>query len=277
MNYRHVYHAGNFADVLKHVALTLCLDYLLKKDGPLCIIDAHAGAGLYDLNSEEAARTGEWRKGIGLLLEAAAPPPDLEPYLGLVADDMRLGQYPGSPLLISRMKRTKDRLIACELHEPTFKTLRTVLEPTENKLVLWGNAYGCIRANLPPAERRGLVLIDPPFEKKDEFDTLIRQMTQWKRRWATGVFLLWYPIKAHLQVDELKAAARALGMPRTWFSEILVSPREQPNTMNGCGIIVFNAPYMAPERMEQSLAFMKASMSLHDISAGWLIEDRIIF
>ena len=124
MNYRHVYHAGNFADVLKHIVLLLCLDYLQRKEGPLCVIDAHGGAGVYDLRSEESSKTREWERGIGRLQNRPVAPDDLELYLSLLRDDLQSGRYPGSPLLIARRLRPQDGLIASELHEPTFEVSR---------------------------------------------------------------------------------------------------------------------------------------------------------
>ncbi len=273
MNYRHIYHAGNFADVVKHLILVLCLDYLLKKDGAVCVIDAHAGAGLYDLGSEEAAKTGEWLRGIGRLMDAATAPADLKLYLDLIGEDLAAGRYPGSPLLAARRLRRQDRLIANELHEPTFEALRGALSRHGQARPTRMDAYECVRAHIPPKERRGLVLIDPPFELKTEFDTLIGQMKQWKKRWATGVFLLWYPIKAHLPVAALRDAARSLAMPRTWAAEALILPREQADTLNGCGVIVFNAPYTVPERVEALLPFLSRAMSLHKTECSWLAPD----
>ncbi len=242
LNYRHVYHAGNFADVLKHIVLLLCLDYLQQKEGPICIADAHSGTGLYDLRSEEASRTREWERGIGRLSDKRAAPPDLDLYLAAVRDDLRAGCYPGSPLLMARRLRPQDRLIANELHEPTFEALRGNLAPFANARAMQMDAYEFVRAHIPPKERRGLVLIDPPFEEKDEFETLARQMQQWKKRWETGVLLIWYPIKAHLPAAGLTNAARRLAFRRTWRVETLILPRDRPDTLNGCGVIVFNAP-----------------------------------
>jgi 23S rRNA (adenine2030-N6)-methyltransferase len=273
VNYRHIYHAGNFADVVKHIVLALALDYLQRKEGGLCVIDAHAGAGLYDLGSEEAEKTGEWERGVGCLMDAVDAPADLELYLGLIRDDLRAGRYPGSPLLAARLLRPQDRLIANELHGPAFEALGAALAPFANARATSMDAYEALRANLPPKERRGLVLIDPPFEQKNEFETLMSQMRQWKKRWATGVFLLWYPIKAHLPVAALREAAQSLGLPRTWAVEALIRPREQANTLNGCGVIVFNAPYSIPERVEALFPYLGRAMSLHEISAAWLLHD----
>ena len=269
MNYRHIYHAGNFADVVKHTVLLLCLDYLQKKEGALCLIDAHAGAGIYDLRSGEAAKTGEWEEGIGRLQAHRDAPDDLQLYLRRVQNDTNEGRYPGSPLLMARCLRPQDRLIAKELHEPAFEVLRSTLAPFKNARPIRMDAYECVRAHIPPKERRGLVLIDPPFEQKDEFETLGRQTKQWKKRWATGVFLLWYPVKAHLPVAELKEAARALGLPRTWCVETLTLPRHQAATLNGCGLLLFNAPYSIPERVEAILPDLKRALSLHEATCGW--------
>ena len=269
MNYRHVYHAGNFADVLKHIVLLLCLDYLQKKEGPLCVIDAHGGAGVYDLRSEKSSKTREWERGIGRLQNCPVAPDDLELYLSLLRDDLQTGRYPGSPLLIARRLRPQDRLIANELHEPTFEVLGHNLAPFKNARAMRMDAYECIRAHIPPKERRGLVLIDPPFEKNDEFETLARQMRQWKKRWETGVFMLWYPIKAHLPVAALIDAAQSLAFRRTWRTETLILPRDHPETLNGCGVIVFNAPHTVPERVEALLPVLKGAMTLYDTACGW--------
>jgi 23S rRNA (adenine2030-N6)-methyltransferase len=269
VNYRHVFHAGNFADVLKHIVLLLCLDYLQRKEGPLCIVDAHGGAGVYDLRSAESSKTREWERGIGRLENCPVVPDDLELYLSLLRDDLQAGRYPGSPLLIARCLRPQDRLIANQLHEPAFEGLRLTLAPFENARAMQMDAYECIRAHIPPKERRGLVLIDPPFEKKDEFETLARQMRQWKKRWETGLFMLWYPIKAHLPVTALKDAARNLAFRRTWCVETLILPRDRPETLNGCGVIIFNAPHTVPERVEALLPLLKGAMSLYDTACGW--------
>jgi 23S rRNA (adenine2030-N6)-methyltransferase len=271
MNYRHIYHAGNFADVLKHIVLVLCLDYLQRKDSGLCLIDAHGGAGLYPLDSDEAAKTGEWERGIGRLWGRDSAPADLLLYLDLIKPDLDARLYPGSPLIMARQMREQDRLIAAELHEPTFEALQTALGPHRQARAMHVDAYECVRAQIPPKERRGLVLIDPPFELKDEFQTLGRQMREWKKRWATGVFLLWYPVKAHLPVAGLKAAAKALGLRRTWVAEALILPRDRPDSLNGCGLILFNAPYTVPERTATLLPHLKEAMGLHDAAAEWLV------
>ena len=272
MNYRHAYHAGNFADVMKHLALVLVLDHLRKKEAGFCAIDAHGGIGLYDLQGEQAQKTGEWEAGIGRFADLDTVPADFALYDDLVRPYLHKDLYPGSPLIIARHLRDQDRLIANELHPDDVETLKSNLKGFHNAHVAHLDAYECIRANIPPKQKRGVVLIDPPFEKTDEFQTLIKQMGEWKKRFAQGIFILWYPIKSHLMVEELKAAASDLGMPRTWCVETLLHPRGNFETFNGSGLIVFNAPYQVPERMAALLPLLKAQMSLHATQCEWLTQ-----
>ncbi len=273
MNYRHIYHAGNFADVVKHLAVVLCLDYLKKKQSPFCVLDAHGGCGMYHLKSMMADKTGEWRDGIGRflrppldsqLLETFA---DFRLYFDLVKDALEQDLYPGSPDLLARCIRSSDRLIANELHPDDFATLRDHMNIYSNSRVTHLDAYTFIRGHIPPQERRGLVLIDPPYEAKDEMETVCRQMQEWKKRWATGVYVLWYPIKAHLGTDKLKQAARSLGMNRTYNVEFLLHPADQPETFNGCGLLIFNVPFTVPESMERLIPLLHDKMDLYQCRA----------
>lgn len=272
MNYRHIYHAGNFADVMKHLALCLVLDHLKKKDTPFCVIDAHGGTGLYDLHSVQARKTMEWQAGIGRF-DGASSEDGFTLYMDVVARYLERGLYPGSPLLTAGAIRDADRLIANELHPEDVITLKANLRGYKTARVTHLDAYECIRAHIPPREKRGLVLIDPPFEKTDEFETLAHQMGEWKKRFPTGIYLLWYPIKAQQGVARMKHAATELGLPRTWCVETLLHPRDQPVTFNGSGLILFNAPYMVPERMTALLPFLKTRMGLVDTAAGWLTPE----
>lgn len=273
MNYRHIYHAGNFADVMKHLALCLIIDHLKKKDAPFCVIDAHGGIGLYDLQSIEALKTREYEAGIGKFQDIDSHH-DFSVYFDWVKNDLSHGHYPGSPLLAARMLRGSDRLIANELHPEDVLTLQDTLGRDQNIRVTNMDAYECIRANIPPKEKRGIVLIDPPFEKTDEFQTLIKQMEEWKKRFANGIFLLWYPIKAHLAIGGLKDAATSLGLPRTWCVETLMHPRTSEGSFNGSGLILFNAPYQIPERYDALLPLLKDRMGLHETTSSWLVSDR---
>ncbi len=269
MNYRHIYHAGNFADVMKHLSLVLILEHLKKKDTPFFALDAHGGVGLYDLHSIEAQKTREYEAGIGCF-KADSLNQDFSLYYDLVKTDLQQNKYPGSPTLIARMLRQQDRLLANELHPEDVETLKQNLRGYKNARITHLDAYECIRANIPPKEKRGVILIDPPFEKTDEFQTLIRQMEEWKRRFSHGTYVLWYPIKSHLAVTALKDAARALNLPRTWCVETLRHQRFQADSFNGSGLILFNAPYQIPERIEALLPLLKAKMSLWECPTEWL-------
>ena len=273
MNYRHIYHAGNFADVMKHLALALVIDHFKKKDAPFCVIDAHGGIGAYDLGSPQAQKTREWEGGIGQFDDVPDPSADFSLYYDLVKNDVARGFYPGSPLLAAKMLRPQDRLIANELHPDDFETLHKTVSGYNGVRVTHLDAYECIRANIPPKEKRGLVLIDPPFEKKDEFQTLIGQMAEWKKRFPTGVYMIWYPIKAHLAVEEMIEAAAELGLRRTWCVETLLYPRRQPESFNGCGLVIFNAPYQVPERFEALLPLLRRKMGLCETPSRWLVAD----
>src|SRR4051812_9943177 len=201
MNYRHGFHAGNFADVVKHATLARIVSYLREKPAPFRVIDTHAGAGLYDLTAAEAVRTGEAREGIGRLLKAPLTPEVralLSPYLDAVAalnPAGRLKVYPGSPLLVRAWLRPRDRLIACELEPRAAAALAKNLETSTRAKALAIDGWTALSAYLPPKERRGLVLIDPPYEAPDEFARLAQAFQEARRKWASGVYLLWYPIK----------------------------------------------------------------------------------
>ena len=252
MNYRHIYHAGNFADIFKHLVFRMVLDYVQQKEKGAFVLDAFAGVGLYDLSSDQAQRTLEYEGGIAAFMQTAFSNADLGAFQDLVRKDFSLKLYAGSPVLAANMLRPQDRLIANELHPEDLIDLRVNLKTYKNASVTHQDAYEVIRANIPPKERRGIILVDPPFEKKDEFQLLVQQMAEWKKRWETGCDILWYPIKANAltQVDDLYAEAAALKINRTWVSEFMIRDRETPEGLNGCGLLIFNTPFQIPERVE---------------------------
>src|SRR4051812_23914305 len=196
MNYRHVFHAGNFADVFKHAALARILTHLAEKPQPFRVIDTHAGSGLYDLSGAQANRTGEWRDGIGRLMDAAPPPGVralLAPYLDAIAalnPGGRIRRYPGSPLLALALMRHHDRLAACELEPHAAAALTRHLRSDRRAKAIAIDGWQALKAYVPPVERRGCVLIDPPFEDAEEFAKLAERLTEAHRRWATGTFVV---------------------------------------------------------------------------------------
>lgn len=262
MNYRHIYHAGNFADVMKHIALMLCLSYMKKKDKGFCVIDAHAGCGLYDLSGEQAQKTREFDSGIDALLAAANPPADIKSFLAMAQKDRAKGKYAGSPLIIARQLRDQDRLIANELHPDDCKTLKMVMGSHRNVAIEKRDAYEALRTFLPPAERRGLILIDPPFEKKDEFEKLGRQAKQWAKRFPSGTYLVWYPMKAHLDYAAMREAV-APHFPDLLCFETLRLPEDTPETLTGSGLLVLNPPYGLSAQLETIAPFLQDAMGLH--------------
>jgi 23S rRNA (adenine2030-N6)-methyltransferase len=266
MNYRHAFHAGNFADVLKHAVLALVLDHLKLKDTAFGVVDTHAGCGHYDLASDEAHRTGEWLGGIGRLWDngesslPSAPAAALRPYLDVVAGlnpDGVLSVYPGSPALALALMRPGDRLVANELHPEDAAVLRQEIGQDARAKVMEIDGWQALRAVLPPKERRGVVLIDPPFEEAGEFERLDRGVAQAMRRFATGTYLVWFPIKDRFAVESFAKALSTRGYRRTLLAELDIgADAEKPGKLRGSGLAVINAPYRLDEHLEVLLPFL---------------------
>lgn len=248
MNYRHIYHAGNFADVFKHVLMIIALQYLQQKDKGLLALDAFAGLGLYPLHSEKAQKTREYEAGIERFMQAALTQPDLLLYKESIAEYYGQQHYPGSPLLLAHMLRPQDRLVANELHPDDYEILKSTMATHDRVRVTQRDAYESLRAELPPTERRGLILIDPPFERKDEFEVLARQMMQWHKRFSTGCYMIWYPIKSSLPVADYYAALKDGPFQAITVFEHHIKKPANPDGLTGCGIVVFNTPYGMVER-----------------------------
>lgn len=259
MNYRHAYHAGNFADVFKHVVLALCLQHLASKPGPFRVIDTHAGVGRYDLAGSEAGRTLEWADGVGRLIGVDAPPipPDLEaalaPYLGAVKAvnrDGRLSAYPGSPILALAALSTDDRLIANELHPDDRAALAELFKGDGRVTVMGLDGWTAVKSLLPPKERRGLLFVDPPFEAPGEFERMARAVIEARRRFATGMMIFWYPMKTAADADVFYRGI-AGSPPEKWLrAEIMVRAPHNPSLLNGCGVYVVNPPWTLAQRLE---------------------------
>ncbi len=249
MNYRHAFHAGNFADIVKHAVLALALAYLKGKDTPLRVIDSHAGAGLYDLGAAEAARTGEWRGGIGRLWDAALPDAAaaaLAPLMRVVRDlnpggELRL--YPGSPEIARRLARPQDRLLFCEAREDDRGLLAGLMAGDRRAKVLATDGWVSLKAYLPPPERRGIVLVDPPFEAPGEFDRMRGALGLAAQKWPGGTYLLWYPVKDIRATDAFARAAGRCGLDDVWRLEMLVRSPRDASRLNGTGLILVNPPW----------------------------------
>ena len=252
MNYQHAFHAGNFADVHKHIVLTLIVEHLRAKPAAFRVIDSHAGAGRYDLGGAEAARSGEWRDGIARLIAAQADLGEgragalVKIYCDAVAALNKSGTlrlYPGSPLLAAARLRPQDRLIACEVEPRAAAVLAAVLRPFRGAKVLTIDGWTAIRANVPPKERRGLVLIDPPFEERDDFNKLSGALEDAHRKWPTGIYMLWYPITERAAPDALARRLRRLHVPKILRSEIARAAPGADAGLTGSGLVIVNPPY----------------------------------
>lgn len=255
LNYRHAFHAGNFADIFKHILLVLLLQHLRQKEKPFRVIDTHAGAGIYNLAGDEAQRTGEARNGAGKFLAQrmndaaqtlAAPFRDV---LAAFQNERGATFYPGSPEIARRLLRGGDRLVVNEKHAPTFAALRAAMPRDGRVRFLDLDAWTALRANLPPKEKRGLVLIDPAFEQADEFATLAAALTAAWKKWPTGHYAIWYPItQAGLSDGFCKVIAES-GIAKVLRAELRVAPPDMPG-MNACGMIVINPPWTLAAQLE---------------------------
>jgi 23S rRNA (adenine2030-N6)-methyltransferase len=254
MNYRHAFHAGGFADVIKHIVLVRILTYLQEKPAAFRVIDTHAGAGIYDLTSDEARRGGEWLTGIARLMQARFSEttlPLLKPYLDIVRafnPNRDLQAYPGSPLMARALLRPQDRLTACEVEPKARKHLIDALRRDTQARVVDLDGWLALPAFVPPNERRGLVLVDPPFEAKDEFERLASGFAQAFAKWPTGSYLLWYPVKSRRATDNLArhvADIAGAGRPATKCLrlEFSVAPQAEGGGLISAGLLVVNPPW----------------------------------
>lgn len=290
LNYRHAFHAGNFADVVKHVALALCLDRLNGKPAPYRFIDTHAGIGVYDLQGDEAERSPEWRDGVGRVWEAERGAPDavraaLAPWLNVIRG-MNAGglqHYPGSPFIAARMKREADALRLCELHAPSADLLREAMGRDKRVKIEQRDGFEALPAYLPPPERRGLVLVDPPFEvavgaRKADFDWMLKAARAAIKRWPQGVYVFWRPIKdveavaafdgelASLLIEAGGIAPEKLLVADLWVRAIGDGP------LAGAGVVIANAPYGVADHLRAALPWLCELMKQGE-GAWWRLES----
>jgi 23S rRNA (adenine2030-N6)-methyltransferase len=285
MNYRHAFHAGNFADVVKHAVLVRVLVHLRRKPAAFRVIDTHAGAGRYDLHGPEAARSGEWREGIGRLLAAPLAEPAREllaPYLDAVAalnpasfpgakSPGALSAYPGSPALVRAFLRPQDRLIACELEPNAAAALARYLHGDRRSKAVAIDGWTALNAYVPPPERRGLVLIDPPFEDAGDFPRLAHALAAAHRKWASGSYLVWYPIKERKAPDAMTRQLGRSGIAKVLRVELdVAAPARRPGppgdaaapgALAACGLIVVNPPWTLAEELQILLPALAAALS----------------
>jgi 23S rRNA (adenine2030-N6)-methyltransferase len=267
MNYRHAFHAGNFGDCMKHAVLVWLLRALARKPAAFSVLDTHAGAGRYDLDAGPAERTGEWRAGIGRLLDD--PPPALADYVALVRG---CGLYPGSPALARMLLRPQDRLVCCELHPDDYAALHRVYAHDRQVAVHCRDAWEALGALLPPAEKRGLVLIDPPYEATDEYARLVAGLQRGHARFRGGIFVAWYPVKHRAPVRALHTALREAGVRDVVAAELNLREPLDPTRLNGCGLLVINPPYRFEQDVPALLQALLARLGTGEAGAGIAVE-----
>lgn len=287
MNYRHAFHAGNFADVLKHAVVALCLEHLKKKSKPFRVIDTHAGIGLYDLTSDEATRSPEFEGGIGKLLHADMPPEievTLSPLLTAVRAINRtpeLTAYPGSPELSAQLCRQQDRIHLCELHPQDSRLLDQRYARDGRVKVETRDGYTALKALVPPREKRGLVLVDPPFEHRDEMAHMAQAIMPALEKWPTGTFIFWRPLKDMWAAErfdvglaEWLLAECALEPEKILRADLWIRDLEAEGKLAGAGVVIINPPYTLENELLALLPWLSATLG-EDENAGWRLDGAL--
>jgi 23S rRNA (adenine2030-N6)-methyltransferase len=278
LSYRHGFHAGNAADVLKHSVLTLAVSALKQKDKPFVYIDTHAGAGTYNLQSAYAEKTGEYRDGVGRLWEVKNKdaPPAVTVYLALLHDlnrNGRLQTYPGSPQLVRRLLRPQDRMQLSELHGSDFILLRNLFADDRKVQVYEEDGLDKLKAKLPPLERRALVLIDPSYEVKSDYFRIAETLADAYRRFATGVYCLWYPVIERRAAEKLLDRIKDTGIRRQLRIEFCWAEDTRGIGMTGCGMLLVNPPWQLDEHVAELLPWL--NRTLGGAAGSWRFEWQV--
>jgi len=283
MNYRHAYHAGNFADVLKHVVLMMLIEQLRRKEAPFLFLDTHAGRGRYDLSESAAQRSGEYKTGVGRLLETPSDrlPPEVAAYLALVRASAGKGHsaitaYPGSPLLAAQLRRAKDRLVLVESQTKEASALRALFGRERLVAVVEGDGYAALKAHLPPRENRGLVLIDPPYESDLEFDRVLAALETAYERWPTGIYCIWYPLTDRAGPVRFKRDLARTTIRRILDVQLRILPSDAPLGLGGAGLVIVNPPWQLDERLRELLPQLHPLLSVDGLggtAVEWLVPE----
>lgn len=270
LSYRHAFHAGNHADVFKHLVLTLVIRALLVKEKPFVFMDTHAGAGRYHLGSGMARKNWEYESGIHRLWSQPDPPEAIQHYLAAVRTTnpgKALTWYPGSPRIVRHFLRPRDRMALCELHPNEALLLAREFQGDQQVRVEPMDGYAALKAWLPPRERRGLVHLDPAYELKDERRRLLEALAEAHHRWATGIYAVWYPIQDRATADDFLRRCKRLGIPRVLVAELTVL-NEEPLHLIGSGMLLINPPWQLDERLNQTLPWLWETLSVGG-AGGW--------
>lgn len=259
LSYRHSFHAGNHADVLKHTVQSLIIESLKEKDKPFLYLDTHAGAGRYQLSGEHAERTGEYLEGIARIWVQESVPEELKTYLEAVSalnprGDLRF--YPGSPLIAAHLLRDHDKLNISELHPSDFPLLRNEFSRDNRARVVREDGYQQLKSQLPPSSRRGFVLIDPPYELKSDYQAVVKGIQEGHRRFATGTYAVWYPVVLRQQIKRMVKDFQATGIRKILQIELAVRPDSDQRGMTASGMIVINPPWKLESQMKSVLPWL---------------------
>ena len=275
MNYKHIYHAGNFADVAKHVGLVYCLSALQRKDAAFFALDSHAGRGYYDLQAPEAQKSGEADRGVQRLIETGLEAASLADYFAALGArrGKRLARYPGSPALIASGLRPQDRALFVELMPAEARAAEREIESLGRVRTEIGDGYAALKAFLPPEERRGLVLIDPPYESLDELKQMLQAFAEAYRRWPSGIYLMWYPIRSASQRSMVHARFEALRIPKMLLADLAIHPDDAGVGLAGSGLMMVNPPYGADEYLAE--AYTAIHRAIAAPGAGYVEVARL--
>jgi 23S rRNA (adenine2030-N6)-methyltransferase len=281
LSYRHGFHAGNFADVVKHITLALVLEALKRKDAPFCVVDTHAGGGRYDLQSGQAQKNREYEGGIGRLWARSDWPAVLAPYRHAVASVNSAGAalrfYPGSPAITRALIRPRDRMVLCELHPTEIKVLQQEFEGDKQVQLEHSDGYTALKAVLPPRERRGVVLIDPAFERKDEVPRFVDAVLAAHRRWSSGIFCAWLPLLPEGFERGIYRALEQSGIDKILLFEFHIDRAPAERGMYGCALITINPPWQLDDTLRQVAPWLVKTMEIGGRGASrvkWLVPER---
>lgn len=279
LSYRHSFHAGNHADVLKHTVQSLIIESLKEKEKPFLYLDTHAGAGRYKLSGEHAERTGEYLEGIARIWQQDDLPAELEPYMSAVSHFNRSGPlryYPGSPLIARQLMREQDSIQLTELHPTDFQLLRSEFQKDNRTRVERSDGYQQLKAKLPPVSRRGLVLIDPPYEIKTDYQAVVTGISEGCKRFATGTYALWYPVVLRAQIKRMLKELEATGIRNILQIELAVRPDSDQRGMTASGMIVINPPWKLEQQMNAVLPWLHRKLvptGTGHATVSWIVPE----
>ncbi|MTD37366.1 23S rRNA (adenine(2030)-N(6))-methyltransferase RlmJ [Erwinia sp. CPCC 100877] len=279
LSYRHSFHAGNHADVLKHTVQSLIIGALKEKEKPFLYLDTHAGAGRYQLSGEHAERTGEYLEGIARLWQCDDAPEAMTPYLDAVKAFNPNGQlryYPGSPLIARHLLRPQDKLQLTELHPTDYPLLRGEFSKDKRAMVSRGDGYQQLKAKLPPVSRRGLILIDPPYEIKSDYQAVVKGISDGYKRFATGIYALWYPVVLRSQIKRMIHGLEETGIRRILQIELAVRPDSDQRGMTASGMIVINPPWKLEQQMAELLPWLHGRLvpgGTGHTTLSWIVPE----